>query len=52
MWLLDRLAALVGQNPGRGAMDLGRGGFFRVQAAPGRAERLFATLAESSATAS
>jgi len=46
MWLLDRVAALVGQNPRRGAMDLGRGGFFRVQAAPGRAEQLFSALAE------
>jgi len=47
MWLLDRVAALVGQNPRRGAMDLGRGGFFRVQAAPGRAEQLFSALAEN-----
>jgi deazaflavin-dependent oxidoreductase (nitroreductase family) len=31
MWLLDWAGALVGRNPRQGKMDLGRGGFFRVE---------------------
>ena len=31
MWLLDWAAWLVGRDPRRGKMDLGRGGFFQVQ---------------------
>lgn len=31
MWLLDQITSLVGRDARRGTMDLGRGGFFRVQ---------------------
>ena len=30
MWLIDWVTSLIGRNPRRGKIDLGRGGFFRV----------------------